>query len=196
MNKSSVLDLKSTGMDLESLFVSRSISPMSKEFNLVRVKTKSTAMSAPLGLKVNISVKILKLFLAAQLVVLSGDVMLNPGPYGNESFCCSVSSGCDCSFSSRESEPFASQINASASTLNDRVVNCFFDLGLPNKGLRIGHWNVNRLTSSKFDQIKLFLTNGSGKQQVDVLLLNETFLKHDIPDSLYFVFRPDRLTIL
>ena len=62
-----------------------------------------------------------------------------------------------------------------------------FDLGLDNKGLRIGHWNVNRLTSTKFDQIKLFLVGKSGRPQVDVLFLNETFLKPDIPDSLYAV---------
>lgn len=37
-------------------------------------------MSAPLGLKVHLSLNIFKLFLAAQLVALSGDVMLNPGP--------------------------------------------------------------------------------------------------------------------
>ena len=65
------------------------------------------------------------------------------------------------------------------------------------KGLRIGHWIVNHLASSKFDQIKLFLKNKDGTPQVDVLWLNETFKKPDIPDSLYSVpgftiFRRDR----
>ena len=60
-------------------------------------------------------------------------------------------------------------------------------MGLPCKGLRIGHWSVNHLALSKFDQIKLLLKNKDGTPQVDVLLLNETFLKRDIPDSLYSV---------
>ena len=70
--------------------------------------------------------------------------------------------------------------------------NCYdisphFDLGLDDKGLRIGHWNVNRLSSEKFDQIKLFLIGKSGRAQVDTLFLAETFLKPDIPDVLYAV---------
>ena len=70
--------------------------------------------------------------------------------------------------------------------------NCYdisphFDLGLDDKGLRIGHWNVNRLSSEKFDQIKLFLIAKSGRAQVDILFLTETFLKPDIPDVLYAV---------
>ena len=69
--------------------------------------------------------------------------------------------------------------------------NCYdisshFDLGLDDKGLRIGHWNVNRLSYEKFDQIKLFLIGKSGAQ-VDILFLTETFLKPDIPDVLYAV---------
>jgi hypothetical protein len=35
----------------------------------------------------------------------------------------------------------------------------------------IGHWNVNYLTSEKFDQIYLFLTK-SGRPHIDVLFLN------------------------
>lgn len=31
----------------------------------------------------------------------------------------------------------------------------FFDLGLGDKGLRVGHWNINGLSTIKFDQIKL-----------------------------------------
>ena len=70
---------------------------------------------------------------------------------------------------------------------------------MDDKGLRIGHWNVNRLTSTKFDQIKLFLAEESGRPQVDVLFLNETFLKPCIPDSLYAVpgftiYRCDRIS--
>ena len=71
------------------------------------------------------------------------------------------------------------------------------DLNLCSSGLRIGHWNVNYLTSEKFDQICLFLTK-SGEPQVDILLLSETFLKPDTENSFYCVsgfsiFRKDRL---
>ncbi|CAH3044954.1 unnamed protein product, partial [Pocillopora meandrina] len=74
-----------------------------------------------------------------------------------------------------------------------------FDLGLDDKALRIGHWNVNRLTSTKFEKIKLFLSGESGRPQVDMLFLNEIFLKPDIPDSLYAVpgftiYRCDRIS--
>ena len=62
----------------------------------------------------------------------------------------------------------------------------------------MGHWNVNHLTLDKFDQIKLFLLNKHGKHQVDFLLINETFLKTDMPDALYEVYgfsiyRKDRI---
>ena len=49
-------------------------------------KSKLSTMSVPLGWKVHLSLKIFKLFLASQLVLVSGDVMLNPGPLSNESF--------------------------------------------------------------------------------------------------------------
>ena len=62
-------------------------------------------MSVPLGWKVHLSLKILKLFLASQLVLLSGDVMLNPGPLSNESFSPSEPFGFgNESFSSPDSE--------------------------------------------------------------------------------------------
>ena len=51
------------------------------------------------------------------------------------------------------------------------------DFSSEEKGIRIGHWNFNHLTLDKFDQIKLFLLGKLGKPQLDVLLLNETFLK-------------------
>ena len=49
----------------------------------------------------------------------------------------------------------------------------------------------------KFDQLKLFLWNRS-RPQVDVFALNETFLKPEVPDSLYFIpgftlYRRDRV---
>ena len=44
-----------------------------------------------------------------------------------------------------------------------------------NAGLKICEWNINRLTDSKFEQIKHFLT--SSHPEIDVLFLIETFLK-------------------
>ena len=129
--------------------------------------------------------------------------MLNPGPLSNESFNPSERLGFgNESFSSLDSESdghdsFASQFNTSTSSLDDFEPHLYFNSGLPCKGLRIGHWIVSHLTSSKFDQIKLFLKSKDGTSQVNVLWLNETFLKPDIPDSLYSVpgftiFRRDR----
>ena len=65
----------------------------------------------------------------------------------------------------------------------------YFDLGLGDHGLCIGHWNFNYLTSFKINQIKLFLlgNSSSNKPQMDVLFLSETFLKASVPDSLYMV---------
>ena len=77
----------------------------------------------------------------------------------------------------------------------------YFPLGLDDHILSIGHWNVNYLTSVKFDQIKLFLlgNSSSNKPQLDVLFLRETFLKPSVPDSIYMVqgfttYRRERLS--
>ena len=80
------LSFKRVDLGLESLAVYRSAAA-SINLQTSRV-TKSTlsTMSVPLGWKVHLSLKIFKLFLASQLVLLSGDVMLNPGPLTNESF--------------------------------------------------------------------------------------------------------------
>ena len=80
------LPFKRVDLGLESLAVYRSAAA-SINLQTSRV-TKSTlsTMSVPLGWKVHLSLKIFKLFLASQLVLLSGDVMLNPGSLNNESF--------------------------------------------------------------------------------------------------------------
>ena len=80
------LSFKRVDLGLESLAVYRSAAA-SINLQTSRV-TKSTlsTMSVPLGWKVHLSLKIFKLFLASQLVLLSGDVMLNPGLLSNESF--------------------------------------------------------------------------------------------------------------
>ena len=77
----------------------------------------------------------------------------------------------------------------------------YFDLGLGENGLRIGHWNVDYLTTTKFEQIKLFLLGNmrSGRSQLDALFISETFLKPDDPDTCYaipgfIIHRRDRKT--
>ena len=197
-NKPSNLMSKSLDLGLQSFAVSREVSSVHNlKFKVVKLKS-STTMVVPLGLKVSCSLRLLKLFLAIQLVLRSGDIMLNPGPQSNVSF--DRSDICDESFSSQDSEiEGEGQFNASVCLSYGDDSQSYFNLGLPNKGIRIGHWNVNRLTSSKFDQIKQFLNDKNGKPQVDVLWLNETFLKPDIPDSFYSIpgftiFRRDRQT--
>lgn len=202
-HKLSKMPSKTIGLGLESFFVGRSRPVTINSLSSRAGKPKSAIVSVPLGLKVHLSLKIFKLFLAAQLVALSGDVMLNPGPLHSDFACPSERLGfCNESFSSLDSESeshvsFASQFNSSMDSLDDSEPYLYFNLDLPSKGLRIGHWNVNHLTLSKFDQVKMFLKNKDGTPQVDVLWLNETFLKPTIPDTLYSVpgftiFRRDR----
>ena len=191
--RSPELPVKRVDLGLESLAVYRSTAAAINLQTSTVTKLKLTTMSVPLGWKKHLLLKIFKLFLASQCVLLSGDVMLNPGQLSNESFSPSEQLGFgNESFSSMDSESgghdsFGSQFNTSTSSLDDFEPHLYFNLDLLCKGLRIGHWNVNHLTSSKFDQIKLFLKNKDGTPQVDVLWLNETFLKPDIPDSLYSV---------
>ena len=93
---------------------------------------------------------------------------------------------------------------STSSALDMDGQNCssaYFDLGLGDDGLRIGHWNVSYLTSAKFDQIKLFLLvkSSPSSPQLDILFLCETFLKRSVPDSLYAVpgfsiYRRERLS--
>ena len=64
---------------------------------------------------------------------------------------------------------------------------CYFDLGLGNRGLRIGSWNVEGLTLSKFDQIGLFMLSSDNRPQIDILSINESHLKPSTPDSLFDV---------
>lgn len=71
----------------------------------------------------------------------------------------------------------------------------YFKLPLPTKGLQFGHWNINYLTDSKFEQIKLLLVNNSNC--LDVFFITETFLKLSVCDSLfeipgYTLLRKDR----
>ena len=58
------------------------------------------------------------------------------------------------------------------------------NIDLPEKGHRIGQWNVNRLRDTKLNQIRLLLTSS---KNIDVMFLIETFLKSSNPivSSLY-----------
>ena len=66
-----------------------------------------------------------------------------------------------------------------------------FMLNLSEQDIRFGHWNINCLKDSKFEQIKLLLS-GFTRRQVDILFITETFLKPSMPDCFFTVpgFRP------
>ena len=83
--------------------------------------------------------------------------------------------------------------NPTSENKNDKTAN-LSKVCLPGKGLRLGQWNVNNLTDTKFEQIRLLLT--TRRQKLDVLFLLETFLKPNKPDCVveipgYTVFRKD-----
>ena len=108
----------------------------------------------------------------------------------------------DSSFFLTESDKLACSLTGpfnnwtSSCDFSDEILHSNFDLGLDEKGIWIGHSNVNSLTLDKFDQIKLFLLGKLAKPQLDVLLVNETFLKPNVPDTLfevlgYFIYSRD-----
>ena len=122
--------------------------------------------------------------LSTNLFILCNDVSTNPGPIDH---CVNLSSS-NSSFSSVSEESFMSP-SSTSDTDDENCSSTYFNLGQGDDGLRIGHWNVNFLTSAKFNQIRLFLLgdSSSGRPQLDILFLRETFLKPSVPDSLYAV---------
>ena len=50
-------------------------------------------------------------------------------------------------------------------------------------GLKLCHWNVQRLTDSKAEELKLFVTNLHS--DVEALIITETFCQPKIPDLYY-----------
>ena len=162
---------KIAGLSLEGLFEAKLISGVSyiKSSRSVRKSANSSVMAT--SRKLIITVRLLNLTLAANLLLLSNDVSTNPGPMerGNLLF-----SPKDSSFSSTDSYELACLLtgpcneSTSSSDYVDEILHSYFDLGLDEKGIRIGHWNVNHLTLVKFDQIKLFLLGKLGKPQLDV----------------------------
>ena len=148
----------------------------------------------PASKKLLMAVHLLNSTLLANLLLLCNDVSPNPGL---------VDANADLGFSSFASdESFTLSFGTASSISNideENYSSSYVDLCLGEKGLRIGHWNVNYLTADKFVQIKLYLLGNSclGKPQLDALFLSETFLKPDVPNTLYAVpgfsiYRRDR----
>ena len=90
-----------------------------------------------------------------------------------------------------DSEELSGLLNESSLTFSD------FDLAQHKKGIQITHRNVNHLTLDKYDQIKRLLLGKFGKPQLDILFINESFLKPNLPDILhempgYSIYHRDR----
>ena len=93
---------------------------------------KSPAISlTSTSYKVTIGVHFLKYLLLANLLLLCNHLSLNPGPLKG--------------------------INNNIELIEEDISSSHFNLDLGVEGLRIGHWNVNNLTTGKFEQIKLYL---------------------------------------
>ena len=55
-------------------------------------------------------------------------------------------------------------------------------------GLKVCHWNIQHLTDSKLEEIRVRLTNSNnGEDKPDILILTETFGSAKVPDSFYFI---------
>ncbi|KAL9977819.1 hypothetical protein ACROYT_G015268 [Oculina patagonica] len=51
-------------------------------------------------------------------------------------------------------------------------------------GLKVCHWNIQHLTDSKLEEIRVKLTNpNNGEDKPDILILTETFCSAKVPDS-------------
>ena len=144
---------ENVGRELTSLFLAKEASfpRISCPVSCCKKSVRRTVMAS--SIKLLLAIRILRYSLAVNLLILPNDVSLNPGPTGP-----SLHS----SFSS------SSSFDSSIALENCNDISSHFDLGSDDKGLRIGHWNVNRLSSEKFDQIKLFLIGKSGRAQVDM----------------------------
>ena len=92
------------------------------------------------------------------LVMLSGDVSLNPGQsaepmiVNNKAYSLYLSTTLD---SMDDSLVDSSVESSPESVTSDSDVHLYFNFGLGDKGLHFGTWNVNVLTMSKFEQIWL-----------------------------------------
>lgn len=131
---------KTAALGFETFFVGRSSLPAINSLTLRAGKPKWAIVSVPPCLKVHLSLKIFKLLLAAQLVNLSRELTLNPGPLHSEFVCPSERLGFgNDSFSSLDSKSdghvsFASQFNSSMDSFDDSEPHLYFNLDLPGKG--------------------------------------------------------------
>ena len=131
---------------------------------VLRRSGKTAAIGIPLSRKLALGVRLVNMALITNLFLLANDVAINPGPTQTSAHF----SSCDSSFSSCFSnESFVSDSSA-ASDNEDSVPSTYYDLGLGDRGLGLGHWNVNYLTMAKFEEIKLCLLNADGKAQLDI----------------------------
>lgn len=95
--------------------------------------------------------------LFTNILVLCNDVASNPGPIDVTQ---SDLSSLEGSFSSPTEYSLSTTGTSFLSETDESdYSSSYFDLGLGENGLRIGHWNVDYLTTTKFEQIKLFLLN-------------------------------------
>lgn len=113
--------------------------------------------STPLSISFSLGINLIKLSPGAgYFVLLANDINLNPGP------AITVSSG-----------------SQAASSRNLKAFN------LPAKGLRFGHWNVNHLTKTKLEEIKLHVLIRDGQKKLDILVITETFFSNKTADELF-----------
>lgn len=157
---------------------------------------KANGAVLPPCLKAKASLFVLEVGLSTLfLLMLAGDVSTNPGPQtvrpGSQGI------GENSSFVSLTSDEESASMDDTVEFHNDSDDSSqndlspdgfdYFNLHLGHKGIRFGSWNVNRLTTTKLEQIKLFLLNEDGRPRLDILSINETFLKPLLPDCLYSV---------
>ena len=113
---------------------------------VLRRSGKTDAIGIPISRKLALGVRLVNMALITNLLLLANDVATNPGPTQTSAHF----SSCDSSFSSCFSnESFVSDSSA-VSDNEDSVLSTYYDLGLGDRGLRLGHWNVNYLTMAKF----------------------------------------------
>ena len=150
------LEVNSASSSLEGLVVACKLSSPSLVIPEVRTRSKKSVVitSVPSSHKLIMGVQLMNFVLSANLRLLCNDISTNLGPLDTTKNL----SPFDMSFSSLSEESIYGQEEDSYSSM-------YFDLGLGDHGSRIGHWNVNYLTSVKFDQIKLFLFGNSSSDK-------------------------------
>lgn len=113
------------------------------------------------------------LLCSASLILLAGDINPNPGPVNVSFNGFSSSSSTSSEVDTDLHDSFSSSIPLTDSD-RDCDIGSVFNLHLGDKGLRFGSWNVNGLSLSKFEQIKLYMLSKNNRPQIDILSINET----------------------